>query len=86
MNILKFSPFNSAVDASFWQALVAKKLNVLQLSDEHIPVQGYFTIGTTALNEQNQAVPLPCRFSIPAEGLEMDTKQVICFHISIASK
>lgn len=60
--ILKFTPFQSAVDASFWQSLVNKKLNVLKLSNEQQPMHGHYTFGTSTL--------LPSLFSIPAEGLE----------------
>lgn len=60
--ILKFTPFQSTVDASFWQSLANKKLNVLKLSNEQLPIQGHYTFGTSTV--------LPCLFSIPAEGLE----------------
>lgn len=69
--ILKFSQFNSAVDASFWQALVSKKLDVLKLSEEQQSVHGYYTCGQSVVNEQNETVILPTRFSIPANGLEI---------------
>jgi hypothetical protein len=68
--ILKFTQFNSAVDASFWQSLVLKKLDVLQLSKEHLNVNGQYTFGTLALNEEKQEISLPSRFSIPADGLD----------------
>ncbi|GAA5798153.1 hypothetical protein HPULCUR_003553 [Helicostylum pulchrum] len=79
-SILKFSQFNSAVDASFWQALVIKKLDVLKLSNEQLPVHGYFTMGQSALDTLNQPIALPTRFSIPAEGLEMDSKIKLGYH------
>lgn len=71
-NILKFTTFNSAVDASFWQSLVSKKLDILKLSDEQQVIHGHYTFGQSALNEKNQVISLPSRFSIPAEGLDND--------------
>ncbi|CAO3653968.1 unnamed protein product [Mucor fragilis] len=73
MNILKFTPFNSSVDASFWQSLVEKKLNVLKLSSESQDIHGYYTHATTATNEKNETINIPGRFHIPAEGLEEET-------------
>jgi ubiquitin-like modifier-activating enzyme ATG7 len=69
-HILKFSQFNSAVDASFWQSLVSKKLDVLKLSDEQQTIHGHYAFGQSALNEKNEIISLPSRFSIPAEGLD----------------
>lgn len=60
--ILKFTPFQSTVDASFWQSLANKKLNVLKLSNEQLPIQGHYSFGTSTV--------LPTLFSVPAEGLE----------------
>ncbi|KAI8647244.1 putative autophagy ubiquitin-activating enzyme ApgG [Parasitella parasitica] len=73
MNILKFTPFNSSVDASFWQSLVEKKLNVLKLSSESQVIHGYYTHVTTAMNEKNETINIPSRFHIPAEGLEEES-------------
>ncbi|CEP09205.1 hypothetical protein [Parasitella parasitica] len=73
MNILKFTPFNSSVDASFWQSLVEKKLNILKLSSESQVIQGYYTHAITATNEENETLSIPSRFHIPAEGLEEDS-------------
>ncbi|KAI8890848.1 E1-like protein-activating enzyme Gsa7p/Apg7p [Backusella circina FSU 941] len=70
--ILKFTPFQSAVDAAFWQSLVSKKLDVLKLSDEEQPLHGYYAIGQTAVTENEESVALPSLFSIPAFGLDMD--------------
>lgn len=69
-DILKFTPFNSAVDASFWQALVSKKLDILKLSEEHQAVHGEYTCGQSVVNE-NETVALPALFTIPANGLEI---------------
>jgi ubiquitin-like modifier-activating enzyme ATG7 len=72
MNILKFAQFNSAVDASFWQSLVSKKLNVLKLSDEPQSIRGYYTLGQSATDEQGNRLNIPSPFSIPAEGLNIN--------------
>lgn len=72
MNILKFVQFNSAVDASFWQSLVSKKLNILKLSDEPQSIRGYYTLGQSAIDEQGNTVHISSPFSIPAEGLDVN--------------
>ena len=77
MNILKFTPFNSSVDASFWQSLVEKKLNVLKLSSESQDIHGYYTHATTATNEKNETINIPGRFHIPADGLQEETHMFV---------
>ncbi|KAI7903438.1 E1-like protein-activating enzyme Gsa7p/Apg7p [Cokeromyces recurvatus] len=66
--ILKFTPFNSAVDASFWQSFASKKLDVLKLSDEPQVIQGYYTAGQLAIDE-NKPIIIPSHFTIPSDGL-----------------
>ncbi|KAG1450591.1 hypothetical protein G6F56_008309 [Rhizopus delemar] len=69
--MLKFSPINSAVDASFWQTLASKKLNLFQLSKDPVDIHASYTpILETALNQQGQKILLPSHLSVPADGLE----------------
>lgn len=90
MNILKFTPFNSSVDASFWQSLVEKKLNVLKLSSESQVIQGHYTNATIATNEKNETINIPSRFHIPAEGLEGESHMFVfifscCLYFALIS-
>lgn len=71
-NVLKFTQFHSAVDAAFWQSLVSKKLDDLKLSKDSQTIQGYFTFGQSAIDEQGNKINIPSRFQIPAEGLDLD--------------
>lgn len=41
--ILQFVPFSSAVDAGFWHHFTQLKLDVLQLSEQAVPVAGSYT-------------------------------------------
>lgn len=64
--VLQFAPFASGVDASFWQALASKKLNVLKLSDDPQPIHAYYATGSASRSE----TPFPPHFSVSAQGLD----------------
>ncbi|KAE8891917.1 Ubiquitin-like modifier-activating enzyme [Phytophthora fragariae] len=70
--VLKFQPWNSAPDVSFWQTLTSLKLDKFQLDDQAQAVTGYFTPGRS----QN----VPARFTIDesafptAEGAQTDSR------------
>eukprot|EP00039_Didymoeca_costata_P001914 m.56210 g.56210 ORF g.56210 m.56210 type:complete len:686 (-) comp11025_c0_seq2:1628-3685(-) len=44
-SILKFAPFTSSADASFWHELSQRKLNEYGLNDEPISISGFFNEG-----------------------------------------
>ncbi|KAK1931834.1 Ubiquitin-like modifier-activating enzyme ATG7 [Phytophthora citrophthora] len=54
--VLKFQPWNSAPDVSFWQRLTSLKLDKFQLDDQAQTIAGYFTPG--------RSVNVPARFTI----------------------
>ncbi|KAI9989045.1 hypothetical protein PInf_022771 [Phytophthora infestans] len=54
--VLKFQPWNSAPDVSFWQTLTLLKLDKFQLDDQAQGIIGYFTPG--------RSVNVPARFTI----------------------
>ncbi|KUF98768.1 AP-4 complex accessory subunit tepsin [Phytophthora nicotianae] len=54
--VLKFQPWNSAPDVSFWQTLASLKLDKFQLNDQAQDITGYFTPG--------RSVNVPARFTI----------------------
>ncbi|POM67870.1 Autophagy-related protein 7, partial [Phytophthora palmivora] len=66
---LKFQPWNSAPDVSFWQTLTSLKLDKFQLDDQ-AQITGYYTTG--------RSVDVPARFTIDesafpkAEGSQQD--------------
>lgn len=68
--MLKFTPLSSAVDASFWQSLATKKLDILKLSQEALVIQGQYSFPTTATDQQGQTVLMPSHFFIPSHGLD----------------
>ncbi|ORE09599.1 E1-like protein-activating enzyme Gsa7p/Apg7p [Rhizopus microsporus var. microsporus] len=68
--MLKFTPLSSAVDASFWQSLATKKLDILKLSQEALVIQGHYSFPTTATDQQGQTVLMPSHFFIPSHGLD----------------
>jgi hypothetical protein len=47
-SLLKFQPFSSAVNVSFWYELSKRKLDTYRLSEDPISVRGKFPIGNTA--------------------------------------
>lgn len=63
--LLQFTPFQSAIDASFWHALVDKKLDIIQLSEKAQTLHAYYTTGTSATN-----TILPPQLCIPGQALE----------------
>ncbi|CAH0490749.1 unnamed protein product [Peronospora farinosa] len=54
--VLKFQPWNSAPDVSFWQTFASLKLNKFQLDDQAQEITGYFTTG--------RSVDVPARFTV----------------------
>ncbi|OWZ09410.1 Gsa7p/Apg7p enzyme activating protein [Phytophthora megakarya] len=66
--VLKFQPWNSAPDVSFWQTLTSLKLDKFQLDDQVQEIAGYFTPG--------RSVNIPARFTLDdsafpsAEGVQ----------------
>jgi ubiquitin-like modifier-activating enzyme ATG7 len=54
--VLKFQPWNSAPDVSFWQRLTALKLDEFQLDDQARELAGFFAPG--------RSVNVPARFTI----------------------
>lgn len=43
MTIVKFGPFLSTAEVSFWTSLAEKKLNVLKLSEEPLDITGTYS-------------------------------------------
>ncbi|KAG0696853.1 Ubiquitin-like modifier-activating enzyme ATG7 [Chionoecetes opilio] len=60
--ILQFVPFSSAVDAGFWHHFTLLKLDVLQLSEQAVPVAGSYT--------NSDSPGLPPRLHVEYDALE----------------
>lgn len=61
-SILKFAPFSSAVDAGFWHKFTQLKLDVLHLSEDAIPITGYYV--------NSDAPGLPSRLGVEYDALD----------------
>ena len=46
---LKFVPFSSVVDATFWHMISDKKLNELKLDERPLPIHGVYRNGKRPL-------------------------------------
>ena len=62
MEMLKFAPFSSSADPSFWHALAKQKLNEFKLSDKPVPVVGFYPLGDRP--------ELPPRGSVGADSFD----------------
>ncbi|CAH0479024.1 unnamed protein product [Peronospora belbahrii] len=62
--VLKFQPWNSAPDVSFWQKLTYLKLNTFQLNDEAQGIKGYFTPG--------RSMNVPARFTVDESAFKSE--------------
>jgi len=64
--LVKFQPFTSNVNVSFWHELGRRKLEIFKLSEEPVTIYGYYGIDT-----QND---LPSYFYLSLESFETDFK------------
>jgi len=67
---LKFEPFSSTVDVGFWFQLTKKKLDHLRLSEEAVPIHGFYGVGCSSAFS-------PSRFHIGGEAFDEDYKCAI---------
>ena len=68
--MLRFEPFQSAVDATFWKVLSDNKINVYRLSDDRIPISGWYSSGDAiALSSDSESTTvLPSRICVNSES------------------
>ncbi|KAF4319029.1 hypothetical protein BBO99_00006640 [Phytophthora kernoviae] len=64
--VLKFQPWSSAPDVSFWQTLTSLKLDKFQLDDQAQTLTGYFTPG--------RSENVPARFTIDGSAFPMSLR------------
>ncbi|KAI9206057.1 uncharacterized protein BJ171DRAFT_580131 [Polychytrium aggregatum] len=74
---LQFDTFSSAVEATFWHALAARKVDVLRLDDSPLPIQGFYDghSNNTALSNAlssgaRSAGSLPARLCLSSSAFE----------------
>ncbi|KAJ3480138.1 hypothetical protein NLI96_g8565 [Meripilus lineatus] len=73
MTIIQFTPFSSLVEPNFWHALTNLKIDVLRLSDESVPITGYYSPGRSIVDrETGNEIPLGCNINIPGDALTND--------------
>ncbi|KAI8896160.1 hypothetical protein BC833DRAFT_598598 [Globomyces pollinis-pini] len=71
LKILKFEPFISSVDGTFWESLGSKKINEYKLNDDHHSIHGFYKGGM-----RNQDNALPSRLMLNSQSFG----QSIPFH------
>ena len=48
--LLQFAPFTSTIDNGFWHSFTKMKLETLKLSEEAVPILGYYSNGKQEAN------------------------------------
>ncbi|KAG6908597.1 hypothetical protein DXG01_004000 [Tephrocybe rancida] len=77
MPIVQFAPFSSLIQPSFWHELTNIKIDVLQLSDEAIPISGSYSAGRSVTDrESGKEIALGCNLSVGSESFSKETKYV----------
>jgi ubiquitin-like modifier-activating enzyme ATG7 len=61
-NLVRFLPFRSVAEPSFWLDHNSRKLNELRLSEEGIPLRGFFGVSTATIASSNNALAPGMRF------------------------
>lgn len=72
-NVLKFEAFTSSINVSFWYELVRLKLDVLKLSEEAVPLHGYYSIAS-----DHESV---ARFHLTSDSFTPEFKYVLTHSI-----
>jgi ubiquitin-like modifier-activating enzyme ATG7 len=71
MSVVQFAPFSSLIQPPFWHELTRLKLEVLRLSENHIPVTASYSIGKTIKDRNTgQEIELGCNISVGGDGLD----------------
>ncbi|CAG8483984.1 236_t:CDS:10 [Paraglomus occultum] len=64
-DILRFAPFSSAVEATFWHALTTQKIDVYKLDDDLKDVLGYYSTGNYVSRDAGEAaISMPARLCL----------------------
>ncbi|EGO00864.1 autophagy-related protein [Serpula lacrymans var. lacrymans S7.3] len=75
MPVVQFTPFSSLVQPAFWHDLTRMKIDVLQLSDEEVPVIGSYTTGRSITDrETGQEIPLGCNLAVGGEAFQKSSQ------------
>lgn len=75
MPIVQFAPFASLVQPAFWHELTSLKIDVLRLSDEALPITGYYTLGRSITDrETGSEIVLGCNLSVGPESFHKSSQ------------
>ena len=70
MTAVQFTPFQSQVSPQLWHQLSKLKIDVLRLSEDHVPVAATYGPGRTIVDrESGKEIGLSCTFNVGGEGL-----------------
>ena len=70
-DILRFAPFSSAVEATFWHALTTQKVDVYKLDDDLKDVLGYYSTGNSVSRDAGEAaISMPARLCLGASAFD----------------
>jgi ubiquitin-like modifier-activating enzyme ATG7 len=71
--LLKYQTLSSFVSVSFWFRLSQNKLSDYKLSEDPIPLRGYYNVGSsTSGSHHQQSQELPSQFFLEGEGFDKD--------------
>jgi hypothetical protein len=76
MTVLQFAPFSSLVQPAFWQELTSLKIDVLQLSDDSVPVNASYALGKSIKDrETGKEIALGCNLTVGGGSFDKDSFQ-----------
>lgn len=67
-NIVKFQPFTSNVNVTFWHELSRRKLEIFKLNEDPVTIYGYYGIDTQ--------IDSPAYFYLALDSFDKDFKYV----------
>jgi ubiquitin-like modifier-activating enzyme ATG7 len=71
MPIVQFAPLSSLVQPSFWHELTNLKIDILRLSDDILPISGFYSVGRSVKDrETGNEIALGCNLTIGADSLQ----------------
>lgn len=76
MTVLQFAPFSSLVQPAFWHELTSLKIDVLQLSDDSVPINASYALGKSIRDrETGKEIALGCTLTVGGGSFDKDSFQ-----------
>jgi hypothetical protein len=76
MTVLQFAPFSSLVQPAFWHELTSLKIDVLQLSDDSVPINASYALGKSIKDrETGKDIALGCNLTVGGGSFSNDSFQ-----------